>query len=586
MAIDFIARALSARHARRLSSSIDGEGASLVGTAAGVPLQSILDERVGVPIAGVGLGEDAADAIEAADARARLTGADVLLPPYTVTLSRPVRVNRLRGVPGLSAIDTSECVMGTFPLSQFCIVNANWAMSYDPESADTCAYRGFEIVTTPVARQSLLGLANVRHADIDQLVLTARRSLGVDDKPVVVDALLDFYAAVHGASVRRCAFRQWTGGYGATRVGAGGGGCVWIRNLSGDGSDAINVTENVSIRDCDFEHYTSDECIAIYGVRGKTRKCRVEANRITGLEAADLGIDPAQSVYRPTLLAIFPLDDGSGASLGDTAAVYDNTFADNEILDKSTLYSTIRIGSSSDAARRCENNRSQRNKVAFKYWADGTNGHYATWLAAGGTGSNPATSCIPIRCIEGTPGLAYSGSVSGNVSQDDEIVSAPGSSTIFCGFMGWQLIRGARVRGAISNGAISCVSIDGGQWEVSLRAFSNCNQITAPTVRINAASSAVNAVLYVDSLAGGTYTLSGARLQGGSLLYIGSAAAASTQVNIQGCSGTLGAYPAMTGEQAAAVIRASGNHLAGPNAASAGSATFKSAGNTWGTIDD
>ncbi|MBH0114327.1 hypothetical protein I5E68_15385 [Novosphingobium sp. YJ-S2-02] len=586
MAIDFIARALGVQHARRLASSKEGDGAALVGTAAGMPLQSILDRRVGVPVAGVGPGEDAADAIEAAHARALVSGSEVLLPPYTVTLSRPVRVNRLRGVPGRSAIDTSNCAMGVFPLSQFCIVNEHWSMSYDPASADTCSYRGFEIVTTPGTRQSLLGLANVRHARLDQLVFTANRNLDNEGKPVAVDALLDFYAAVHGASVRRCQFRQWTGAYGATRVAPGGGGCIWIRNHSGDGTDPLNITQNVSVRDCDFEHYTSDECVAIYGVRGPTRKCRLDANRITGLEAADIGIDPAQSVYRPTLLAIFPLDDGSGTNLGDTAAVYENTIADNEIIDKSTLYNTIRIGNSADAARRCENNRSQRNKIAFKYWSDATNGHYATWLAAGGTSSNPAISCIPIRCIEGSFGAAYSGSVSGNVSLDDELVSASGSSTIFCGFMGWQLIRGARVRGAVSNGAISCTTIEGGQWEVSLRVFSNCNQVIAPWVRINVPGSAVNAVLHVDSAAGGTYTITGARVENGSLVYVGSAAGASTIVNVQGCSGTLSPYDALTGNRTGAVIRASGNHLSGPSAASAGTSTFKLSGNTWGATED
>lgn len=586
MATDFLARTFAARQARRLASTLEGEGAALVGTASGAALQTLLDQGLGVPVTGIAPGEDAADAIELAASRAALTGVDVILPPFAVTLSRPVRVNRLRGTPGLSRIDVSACAMGTFPLSQFCLVNQHWSMAHDEATADICAYRGFEIASTPETPRSLLGLANVRHALIEDVTFTAHRRLGANGKPVIVDALLDFYAGVHGAKVRRCTFRQLTGAYGATRVSAGGGGCIWVRNLSSNGTLAANVTENVSVSDCDFAHYTSDECIAIYGVRGQTRKCRVSANRIASLEAADLGLPAPESIYRATLIGVFPLDDGSGANLGNTAAVHGNTLADNAITDKSTLYSTIRIGNTADAARRCENNRSERNKVAFRYWSDASHGHAATWTAAGASGSSPATACIPIRCIEGTPGLAYTGALSGNASLDDEIVTTPDSATVFCGFVGWQFLRGGRVRGSVSTGASSCQLVEGGQWEVSLRGFTNCTHVTGVSVRINAATASAHCAFHVDSSAGGTYTLSASRLHGGSMAYLAAGAGANTAINVQGCSGTLGAYDALTCTRADGTIRAGGNHMTGPSAAHTGPGTFKTAANSWGAVDD
>lgn len=585
MATDNLARALTAQNVRMLSSSAPGMGAALVGMTSGATLQQ-LGDRIGVPVTGVVQNGDAATAIETAAALAAVLGVDVLLPPWTVTLSRPVRVNRLRGVPGLSRIDVSGCVMGTYPLSQFCIVNEHWATAYSSTTADRCAYAGFEILTTPAKAQSLIGLANVSFVDVDQVTFRANRNLNPSGKPYVVDALLDFYAAVRGGYVRRCRFYQHTGAYGANRVTGGGGGCIWVRNLSANGSLTDNVTERVLIEDCDFSHYTTDEAVAFYGVRGTTRRCHLSKCRVTGLEAADLGLAASESIYRTTLLSIFPLDDGSGANLGNTAAVYENEFCDNEIVDKSTLYNTIRIGNTADAARRCENNRSRRNKVAFKFWSDATNGQVAVWTAAGASGTNPSSANIPIRCIEGTAGTAYSGAISGNVSEDDEVGTYSGSTTITGGFTGWQLVKNGRVRGSISTGALSCPNVGGGTWEVSLRGFSNCNSVSNPYVRINAATSAAHAVFAVDSSLGGNYKLTGALVTGGALAYVASGASASTIVNVQGCTGTLGAFDALTNAKSGAVVKANGNSVTGCSAASAGVGTFKRANNTWAGVDD
>ncbi|WP_162792178.1 hypothetical protein [Novosphingobium sp. P6W] len=585
MPVDLLARGLAARQVRSLASTAAGKGAALVGTASGLAMQTVLDHSLGVSISGVGPGEDAADAIEAAHARARLFGVDVLLPPYTVTLSRPVRVNRLRGIPGFSKIDVSGTTMGIYPLSQFCIVNEHWITTYNRNTADRCSYIGFEILTLPNKRQSLIGLANVSFVDVDQVTFRASRNLDGNGRPYAVDALLDFYASVHGGYVRRSHFHQRTGAYGANRVSAGGGGCIWIRNFSGNGTLPDNVTEQVIIEDCEFHHYTTDECIAIFGVRGTTRNCKVLGNRIFGLEAADLGLPLSESIYRPTLLSIFPLNDGSGPTLGATAAVVGNEFADNQISDRSTLYNVIRIGNTADAAQRNENNATRRNKIDFFFATDANFGAMAVWTAGGAAGASPASANIAIRCIEGTAGVAYSGTLSGNVSQGDEVIVRSGG-TITGGFSGWQSLKGCSTRGSLTSAALNCQHIEGGRYEASIRGFVNCGLVSSVTIRINLGGS-INAACVIDNVAGGAFAMTGCQVSGlGPLVYIPSTVTGSASVSVTGNIGSVGAQPALNILSPNATIRANGNQISGSNAISAGAGIIKRANNTWGVTDD
>jgi hypothetical protein len=541
----------------------------------------------GVPVSGVTVGQDAASAIEAAHATAKLIGADVVLPPYEVILSRPVRVNRLRGYPGLSKINVSNITMGSYPLSQFCLVNEHWATAYNTSTSDRCLFAGFELYSNPTHAHAMIGLANVSYVDVDQMVIRANRALDGSSKPYAIDSLLDFYSCVRGGYVRRSQFYQSTGAYGSTRVSAGGGGCIWVRNISADGTAANNITEEVLIEDNDFYHYTTDECVAFYGVRGVTRHNTLRKNRIWGLEAADLGLASSETIYRATLLSIFPLDDGSGVGLGNTAAVYENEFCDNEISDKSTLYNTIRFGNTPDAARRCENNRSRRNKVSFKYWSDATYGQTAVWTSAGASGTNPSTANIPIRCIEGTQGTAYSGVFSGNVSESDEVGTATGGTTITSAFSGWQLVRNGRTRGGLTSATQSCINIQGGCFESSLQVFVNCTNVSGVSSRINSASTTTHSHFAITTTIAGTYSFSNSSISaGGSVAYIGSAANASTIANVQGITGAIGSFPALSNNKTGAVLRANGNYVTGASAVSEGTGTFKKANNTWGATDE
>lgn len=551
-----------------------------------VEIRANIAATVGVLIRGLEAGDDAADAIEDAHLIAKVTGSYVILPPFEVTLSRPVRVNKLRGFPGLSKINVSNITMGTYPLSQFCIVNEHWSTAYNSATADNCAFEGFEIFTTPTKVHALIGLANANFVDVDRCIFRANRALDGSSKPYSIDSLIDFYAAVRGGYVRRSKFYQHTGAYGATRVSAGGGGCIWVRNLSANGSLADNVTENILIEDNDFFHYTSDECVAVFGVRGVARRNKITGNRVFSLEASDLALASSETIYRASLLSIFPLDDGSGANLGNTAAVYENEFSDNEIVDKSTLYNTIRIGNTPDAARVCQNNRSRRNKVSYKFWSDATYGHTAVWTAAGAVGSSPATANIPIRCIEGTAGTAYTGTFSGNVSEDDEVATASGSAIITSGWSGWQLVENGRSRGSLTTAVRSCTKVQGGIFESSLQAFVDCLSVHGTYSKINSATATVHSHFVINSAVGGNYFFNGSINGGGSACYIGSGAGASTVANLTGVTGNMGSFAALSNNKSGAVISAHGNYVTGASAVSEGVGTFKKSGNTWGVTDE
>jgi hypothetical protein len=581
---DTVARAAAADAKANPSLS---QGNVSAASAAGVGFIDPVARAMAIQPVGLAPGQDAAAAIEAAWAIARLTGADVLLPPYTIKLSRPIRVNRLRGIPGLSKIDVSDCVMGTFPLSQFCIVNEHFNQAYNSATADRCSYVGFDVFTTPTKAQSLIGVANVSFIDVDQVTLQANRNInGTTGKPFIVDGLLDLYACVRGGFIRRSNFNQLTGAYKTTRVDGGGGGCLWIRNYALDGTAVGSVTENILVTDNDFRHYTTDEAIAIYGVQGRTHHNRVIGNRITSLEAADLGLPLSESIFRAGLATCFPLNNGTGALKGDTAATYNNEIADNFIVDRSPLYNTIRIGNSPDAAQRCENNVSRNNKIDYYFSTDATYGPLAAWVTAGSVGTSPASSNIPVRCIEGTAGVAFQGAISGNRSESDEVVVRSGA-TISAGFSGWQMVFNGSTRGSLTCGARTCGAVDGGSWETSLQGFVDCSLVTVKSIRISAASNNTHAHFVVNSTTPGTFAFNGARVtNGGAVAYISPGASASTIVSVQGCSGTIGAYPALNNTVVGAVIKANGNQISGASAATAGTGTFKRANNTWGAIDD
>lgn len=539
----------------------------------------------GVPFLFGADGSDVTAAFLAACAIADAANLPVILPPWAITISQTAVVNRVRGTPGKSKIVLAPNFTKTGFANQFCILNRNFSQVYNSATADYVEYVGFDIESAPNAPRSFIGLANVRKGWVSAVRATATKVIGANSKPVAVDALLDLYACVKNVSVIFSEFHQLTEAYGSHRFAAGGGGCIWIRNLRAAGGTASeNVTENCHVANSVFTHTTSDECIAIYGVRGPTRNCKVYDNTIVSPQST-------AGVYHAVLLSIFPLDDGSGAGLGNTAAVYDNSFHDNVISDSAFMYNVVKIGNTADAARPCYNNTSRDNKVTAYRSSDASYGSKAVRDADSPGSADPNQASALFRCIEGTVNQAYSGALSGNKSIGDTAFALSGGAQINAAFNGWQAAEGPIVRGDFYTGLEGCRLATAVQVDVFGRAFFNCNNVQGGQAKVNGAGSASYCVFEVNTTAPDSYQMQGVQFNSSSaFVNIGANVVGTSRVSIIGCVGSManaGAAAVINNANAATVVKAHLNTVGGSMSGPAsGTGTTTRSGNSWaGTAD-
>ena len=526
---------------------------------------------------------DVTHELQTAAEEANLLGVPVVLPKGTIVISETIIINKMVGVKGKSKIILAGEFTKTGFANQFCILNSSFSQSYNDTTANTILHKDYEIETTPTAPRSIIGLANVKSGLIDNVKITANQFIS-GGKPVNVDALIDLYACVKNVEIKDCTLSQLTGAYGSTRVSAGGGGCIWVRNLKSNSGDALlNITEHNSIHHNTFYHTTSDECLAVYGVRGVTRYNQIHHNRFYGIDYI--------GAYHAVLVSIFPLDDGSGAGLGGTAAVYGNSLYDNFISDRSFLYNVIKIGNSGDASRLCYNNKSSRNIVTAYRSSDGTTGPKAIWTAAGSPSTDPDVASKVILCVNGTLGLAYSGAISGNSSVCDSVTVEGGGAQTNAGYQGWHTLESPTCRGNVYTGAEQCRVISGGEFDVFGRAYYNCNQVIGGYANINGTGSSAYCVNYIDSSFAQSYLMTGVRFTSASgFVNITSTVPAASRVMVNSNTGNMNnaAIAAIINNaNASTVVKAHINSVSGAMSAPAsGTGTTTKTDNNWsGTTD-
>lgn len=507
-------------------------------------------------------------------------GVPLMLPPWDVQFNSTLTVNMIIGVPGKSRLVPSTSFTRTGFANQFMIINSAFAQGYNESTANEILYKDFDLYVVPGANGSLIGLGNVKRGLIHRCNVTATRVInGGTGKPYAIDSLIDLYTCVKRVKVTKSELKNITGAYGSTKISEFGGSCIWIRNLSADGADPDNVTEGNVIEDNDLEHATSDEYIAIFGVRGVTRGNSVRHNRIKAYS-----ID---GVYHNTGMSIFPLDDGSGAGLGDTAAVYDNKLEFNDIEDSACLYDVVRIGNGADASRPCYENTSFKNKVTSTRSSDGTTGQRAVWLALGSPGPDPEVASSIFRCIDGTFGLAYFRDTSGNSSTND--IAINNGATCNTGFQSFQQVTNPTSLGDIYAGASNCRHVFGGKIECAAYPFFNCKSVVGTNYRQNLPG---GAVFYVNVGTAGQYGMSNTVGESyGKLVEVTGAAPSGTVATILGnvCTMiTASSYPTLeNGSSSGAKIIARLNTTVGANSAiTAGAGTITRSLNDWnGTTD-
>lgn len=509
----------------------------------------------------------------------------LMLPPWDVQFSGTIVADIIIGIAGKSRLIPSAGFTRTGFANQFMVINSGFSQGYDEGTANQILYKDFDLVLTPTSNGSVFGLGNVKQGLIERLNVTAVRAIDSGTgKPYAIDSLIDLYTCVKKVEVRGCDLRNITGAYGATKISEFGGSCMWIRNLSANGADPDNVTEGNWVHHNTMVHMSSDEVIAIFGVRGITRGNKIHHNKITGLASID-------GVYHSTFIACFPLNDGSGAGLGATAAVYDNEIAFNDIEDAGCLYNVVRIGNGADASQPCYNNRSFGNRVRQIRSNDPVTGPRAVWLALGspgGAGLDPEIASSIFRCIDGTFGLAYFRDTSGNSSSDD--IAINDGATVNTGFQSFQQLTNPTSLGDLFSGAANCRSVQGGKIECAAYAFFNCRQVVGTNYRQNLVG---GAVFYVNVGVAGVYSMSNTLGESfGKLVEVTGAAVSGTVVaafnNVCQMTGGASSHPTLeNGSSLGAVLVARQNITRGANSAiTAGAGTITRSLNDWnGTTD-
>ena len=519
----------------------------------------------------------------AAVAEANARGFFLSLPPWTVRFQTAFKTNKIKGVRGRSKLEpvTPFDYSPTFA-SEFIITNQNVSQGFDAATADDVVFRDFELNLTPTVSNAMIGMLGIKRGLFTGLRLIANRNI-VSSKAVPVGSLLDLYCTNRNVEVYDNDFDNTTGAYGNLgRIGPDGGACMWVRNLRGGtvGQAEAFASENITVHHNRMRHMTSDEVIAVFGVRGIVRKVQIHNNVIKGLPSID-------GVHHATFVSVFPLNDGS--ALGATAATYDCDYFDNDIEDAAAMYDVLRIGNSADASNPCYNNRSRGNRVRWIRSSDAVTGPKAVWVAEGSVGVDPDVASAIVRCVEGTFGAAYFSDSSGNTSTDDVAICQGGGATSAAGFSGFQKLVNPTAYGDIFNVAFNCRMVEGGTLEGFARIFYNCQKVNGTRYRKNGAG---GVVCEIDSGSVGVFTMTNTEGEtfGGFMKVAGSVPNGSIVnafANVCAMSGGASYFALENQSTAGGLLIARNNTTRGTlGGITTGSGTITRAGNYWsGTTD-
>jgi hypothetical protein len=348
---------------------------------------------------GDGVTDDSA-AIQAADNGALSSGAALYFEGDTYLIKTPLTISvPWIGVAGKTTIKISSDF--AYPTTSFdprrysAITNLNCNSVFNSSTADNVYISGFQFLDGGgVNGKDTIGLANVKGGRISDCIFTTETN--------EVRTLVDFFACVKNFSVENTKI------YNLTQNSVGGGG-MWIRNITGNGAISTNVTENINVVDCYFEHTTVDEAFAIYGVLGLTKNVRVSRCTFNGAVSS--------STRHGNLVTAFPLGSSTNA------AVQDVVFSECRFESNNFINHVLRIGESTDATRICKDIRVE--SCYFK----------ASMAIAGGIAVARNIPCV-----------------GGNVTFANNIVDAEGATVqIPSGVLGFNIASNSTVLGNLTN---------------------------------------------------------------------------------------------------------------------------------------
>jgi hypothetical protein len=375
---------------------------------------------------GDGVTNDAA-AIQAADTYASANGLTVFFDGADYVLKSPVTIS----APWVGVPRQTRIIVGTpftFPAPTFdprnysAITNLNCDDAFNSSTADNVFITGIDFLNNATNVIETVAIANVKGGALTNCQFTTGTS--------AVNNPVDLFACVKNFVVQECQIKNLT-------QNASGGGCLWVRNITSDGTVAANVTENISIVDCYFEQTSLDEALAVYGVNGLTKNVRITRCTFNGTVTS--------TQRHGNLVTVFPL--GSTAN----AAVQDVVISECRLETNNFIDTALRVGASADSARVCKDIRIE-------------NCYIKASLPSAGT----AAIARNIPCV------------GGNVTFVNNTVDGTGSANaITYGVQQFDVASICTATGSLSNAFFNCPVVDGCYTSsVSGVAAFNCARVT------------------------------------------------------------------------------------------------------------
>lgn len=173
------------------------------------------------------------------------------------------------------------------------IINENNLQYYKKDTAQKINIFG---ITFEYKRMNLISpktifiLSNVNRVSIKDCNFIA------DFNNSIPVTLLDLYNCCKNVELNKVSFINMTG--------ADSGGSIWIRNLTKEYNNPINITQGIIVKNCNFKQNTNDEIIAIFSCRGdiknvKIMNCLFKEESVQNVMA--LSIYPSENKYTGTI---------------------------------------------------------------------------------------------------------------------------------------------------------------------------------------------------------------------------------------------------------------------------------------------
>lgn len=291
----------------------------------------VVEEKINVKWFGAkGDGKnDDLESLQAAISYAGLDHKEILIPEGNYLIKGQLIIN---DAPIIGIGKKSKLIIGPeFVFSQTssgkstsCIFNSGYQGNFNFRS-NQLYIKNLKIECSAIVNKSIyvLGLANIKSAELDNLY--------IDINNVSPNSIT-------GIDIRACGKNiKFNKVQVINHNQATSGGGIWIRNITNDGADEVNNTEDITLTNCVIKHAAGDEAFAIYGVQGRTKNIKITNCQFEALPSLQ---------KHSVLVSVFALNNKS--SKGINAAVENIEFNNCTFKDFYFTNHVFRVGRSEE----------------------------------------------------------------------------------------------------------------------------------------------------------------------------------------------------------------------------------------------